>query len=214
MNKSILKIALCTAFAAFGVSANAQKVYNEGVANYTVSASMGSADTKVYFTADSSAAVTDNGMYTAKIVSDSKSTYTAVLVDVPSMSMRKVAVLTPAEVGQVNAELPKLTFTSTTETKQINGFNCKKVTAKDAKSGMDIELWVTNDIKAPVTSITKPFADAGGTPVKFVTVQQGQTVNVELKSIAADKVPAGTFGIPAGYDKLSFSALKALGGQQ
>ncbi len=214
MNRSILKIALCTAFAAFGVNANAQKVYNEGVANYTVSASMGSADTKVYFTADSSAAVTDNGMYTAKIVSDSKSTYTAVLVDVPSMSMRKIAVLTPAEVSQVNAELPKLTFTPTTETKQINGFNCKKVTAKDAKSGMDIELWVTNDIKAPVTSITKPFADAGGTPVKFVTVQQGQTVNVELKSIAGDKVPTGTFGIPAGYDKLSFSELKALGGQQ
>ncbi|PJJ84941.1 DUF4412 domain-containing protein [Mucilaginibacter auburnensis] len=214
MNKSILKTALFAAFASFGISANAQKVYTEGVANYTVSSPMGSADTKVYFTTDSSAAVTDNGMYTAKIVSDSKNTYTAVLVDVPAMSMRKVAVLTPAEVTQVNGEIPKLTFTPTTETKQINGFNCKKVTAKDPKSGMDIELWVTNDIKAPVTSITKPFTDAGGTPVKFVTVQQGQTVNVELKSMAGDKVPAGTFGIPAGYDKLSFSALKALGGQQ
>ena len=213
MNKSISKIALCAVFAAFGVNANAQKSYNEGVASYSISASMGSADTKVYFTADSSAAVTNNGMYTAKIVSDSKGAYTAILVEVPSMSMRKVAVLTPAEVAQVNGEIPKLTFTPGTETKQINGFNCKKVIAKDAKSGTDIELWITNDIKAPVTSITKPFANAGGTPVKFTTVQQGQTVNVELKSISGDKIPAGTFGIPAGYDKLSFAALKALGGQ-
>jgi hypothetical protein len=214
MNKAILKIALGAVLAAFSINANAQKAYTEGVANYTVSVPIGSVDTKMYFTGDSSAAVSDNGQYTLKIVADNKGSFMSILVDVPMISMKKVAVLSPSELAQANNEIPKLTFTSTTETKQINGFNCKKVNAKDTKSGSNIELWVTNDIKMPLNSISQPFANAGGVPVKFVTMQQGQMVNAELKSISAEKVAPGTFAVPSGYDKISFADLKALGGQQ
>jgi len=213
MNKIVLKITLGVAAAAFSLNARAQKSYTDGVLNYAISAPMGSTETKVYFTADSSAAVTNNGAYTAKIVSDNKSTYVAVLVDVPMVSMKKAAVLTAAEIAQVNGEVPVFTFTPTTETKQINGYNCKKVTAKESKTGSNIDVWVTNDITTPVNSVTKPFAAAGGVPVQFKTVQQGQTVTVELKSISAEKVAAGTFGIDPGYEKISFADLKALGGQ-
>lgn len=213
MNKTVFKITLAVAIAAVSVNARAQKAYTEGVVNYAISAPMGSTETKVYFTADSSAAVTNNGAYTAKIVSDNKSTYVAVLVDVPMVSMKKAAVLTPAEITQVNGEVPVFTFTPTTETKQINGYNCKKVNAKEAKTGTNIDVWVTSDITIPVNSITKPFVGAGGVPVQFQTVQQGQTVTVELKSISAEKVAAGTFGVAPGYEKMSFTDLKALGGQ-
>lgn len=199
--------------AAFSMSAFAQKSYTQGILDYTISAPIGDANTKVYFTPDSNAAVTDNGQYTVKIVADNKNTYAAILVDISMMSMKKVAILSPTEVAQANGEVPTFTFTPGTETKQINGFACKKVTAKDAKSGSTIDLWVTNDIKLPINSITRPFAAAGGVPVQFTTVQQGQTVNVILKSISDAKVPAGTFGIPPGFDKMSFAALKALGGQ-
>lgn len=200
-------------FMAFSISASAQKVYTEGVINYSVGAAMLTIDSKVYFSPDSSAVVTNTGEYTAKIMSDNKGSSVTILVDVPVISMKKVAMLTPAEIAQANAEIPKFTFTPTAETKQINGFNCKKIVAKDAKTGSNIDLWITNDIKTPVNSMTKPFADVGGVPVQFTTVQQGQTVNVELKSISADKPPAGTFGVPPGFDKISFADLKKLGGQ-
>lgn len=212
MNRSISKIALGATLALCSFNASAQKTYTEGVANYTISAPVGSMDTKMYFTNDSSAAVSDNGQYTLKILTDNKSSYMAILVNVPMISMKKVAVLSPTEVAQANNEIPKLTFTPTAETKEINGFNCKKVNAKYA-SGSNIELWVTNDIKMPSNSITQPFASAGGVPVKFVTVQQGQTVNAELKSISSEKVASGAFGIPQGYEKISFAELKVLGGQ-
>ena len=213
MNNSILKITLGALLAAFTLNANAQKAYNEGVATYSLSTAAGASEAKVYFTADSSATVTLQGPATIRVVSNTKGTYAAIAVDVPVASIKKVAVLTPDEVEQTLGEIPKMTFTPSTETKTINGFNCKKVSAKDAKSGSNITVWVTNDITAPANSVTKSFANAGGVPVQFSTTQQGQEVSVELKSIVAQKVPAGTFGIPAGFDKISLEDLKSLGGR-
>ena len=43
-------------------------------------------------------------------------------------------------------------------------------------------------------------------------MQQGKVIEMTLKSITDDKAPAGTFGIPAGYDKMSLDDLKAMGG--
>jgi len=37
---------------------------------------------------------------------------------------------------------------------------------------------------------------------------------VTLKAISDEKVPAGTFAIGAGYDKISLSDLKAMGGRR
>ena len=213
MNKTIFKITLSALLAAFSINAKAQKAYSAGVINYAVSAPLGTVDTKVYFTADSSAVVTNQGAATIKVINDSKNTFMAILADVPLVSIKKAAVLSPAELEQAIAETPKFTFRPTKETKQINGFNCKKVTAKDAKTGNNMDVWVTSDFSMPLNSITKPFAAAGGVPVQFITVQQGQTVNVELKSVSPDKAPAGTFGIPAAFDKISFSDLKKVFGQ-
>jgi hypothetical protein len=213
MNKTILKITLGAVLAAFSINANAQKAYTQGAINYAVSAPIGTVDTKVYFTTDSSAVVTVQGPATIKVLNNSKNTFMAVVVDVPVASIQKAAVFTPAELQQAMAEVPKFTFTPTTETKQINGFNCKKVTAKEAKTGSSMDVWVTSDFSMPLNSITTPFAAAGGVPVQFTTVQQGQTVNVELKSVSTEKIPTGTFGIPAGFDKISFSDLKKVFGQ-
>ena len=208
-----LKITLGVVLAAFTVTANAQKAYTEGAINYSVSAPIGAVETKVYFTVDSSAVVTNQGPATIKVINDSKNTFMALLADVPLVSIKKAAVLNPAELAQAIAETPKFAFTPTTETKQINGFNCKKVIAKEAKTGSNMDVWVTSDFSMPLNSITKPFAAAGGVPVQFTTVQQGQTVNVELKSLSAGKAPAGTFGIPTGFEKISFSELKNVFGQ-
>lgn len=212
MNIKFFKIALGVAFIAITFSANAQKNYAEGIATYAISAGGLNIESKVYFTADSSASVSQYGPANVKFISNNKSTYAAVLVDVPIASKKLVAVLTPDEIDQGNAAAPKFVFTASTETKQINGFNCKKVTAKDSKSGGTYTAWVTNDITAPFNSLTKYFVDAGGYPIQFTTIQDGKAADVTLKSITNEKVPAGTFGIPAGYEKISMDELKAMSG--
>lgn len=207
-----LKIALSLAFTAVVFSASAQKTYTHGVATYSLKTSMGDGESKVSFTTDSSIAVTQQGPATIKMLSNSKATYFAILVDVPVASMKKAAVLTPDEIDQFVAAAPKFTFTPTTETKVINGFNCKKVDVKDAKSGSSYTAWITNDIVLPVNVLTKPFINAGGAPIQFTSIQQGQPVDVTLKSVSEEKVPAGSFGI-AGFEKISLDDLKSMGGR-
>lgn len=212
MNSTIFKTALCLAFSAFALSASAQKTYTEGVITYTVEAPQGTIEAKTFFRGDSSLYSAQQGPADIKIISTKGGNYLAVLVDVPVANIRKAAIATPAEIEEGKAEQPKFTFTPTTETKEINGFKCKKVTAKDAKSGSNFDAWVTNDIVIPPGMLTKLFEGAGGVPIQFKTIQMGSPINVTLKNIAADKVPAGTFGIPADFEKITLTDLKSLGG--
>jgi len=209
-----LKIALSLAFTAIAFSASAQKTYTQGLATYALKTGMGDAESKIYFTTDSSVMITQQGPALVKVLSNSKTTFVAILIDVPVASIKKAAILTPDEIEQGMAAAPKFTFTPSSETKVINGFNCTKVDVKDTKSGTNSVAWVTKDIVAPTsTPLTRSFADAGGFPVQFTTVQQGQSVDVTLKSMTDQKAPAGSFGVPAGFDKISLDDLKAMGGK-
>jgi Domain of unknown function (DUF4412) len=211
MNNNLLKSALGILFIAAAFTANAQKNYTEGVVTYTSSSPAGDTETKVLFRGDSSQTVITQGPATIKLVTNVKHTYFAVLVDVPiANNMKKAAVLTPDELDQASEEIPKLTFTATADTKQIAGYNCKKFTASDAKSGTNVEVWITNDIAAPSNTVTSPFVSTGGFPVEIITTTAGQKSDAVLKSIVDQKVPAGTFGVPAGYDKITYDELKAM----
>jgi hypothetical protein len=212
MNNKFFKITLGLSLTIAAFNANAQKKYTEGVATYSLKSAVGEIESKVSFRGDSTISSMQQGPAVIKFIANGKGTYFAVLVDVPIASIKKAAVLTPDEIDQANATMPQLTFTPTTETKQINGFNCKRVTAKDSKSGASYDLWITNDISAPDNTYSKYFSAGGGLPVQFNTVQQGQPVSVTLKSITDQKVPAGTFGIPAGFDRISYEDLKAMRG--
>lgn len=204
---------LILAFTCIAISASAQKTYTEGTANYALATPLGDLDAKLIFTADSNAFITQQGPANIKAVSNTAGTYGVILVDVSLIDLKKAAVLTPAELKQAEEQAPKYTFTTTAETKVINGFNSKKVIAKDAKNGSTIEIWVTNDIKAPANTLTKLFEGAGGFPVQFKTNQNGQNIDATLKSITQEKIAAGSFGIPAGYDKITLNELNSLGGR-
>ncbi len=196
----------------FGViTAKAQKAYTEGVITYSITGGRGDGEAKTYFKADSNATVSQSGPATIKIITAGAGDYLAVLVDVPVANMKKAAVATPAEIEEGRGTYPEFTFTPTTETKQIAGFNCKKITVKDSKSGASFDAWITNDISVPSNGVSMLYAKAGGFPVKFDTYQQGQKVSVTVKSVSDAKVPAGTFKITSDYDKMSLTDLQAMG---
>lgn len=211
MNKHFLKVAMGLFLSATALIASAQKTYKEGVITYNVSTGQGDIETKTYFNRDSSASVFAAGPAEIKTLSTNKGDYVAVLVSVPSMQIKKAGVGTPAEIEDYKKQNPNFTFTPTTETKQIAGYNCKKVTAKDAK-GASYDIWITTDIVVPENMMTQYLSKAGGFPIQFVTVQQGQAVNITFKSIVEQKAPAGTFVIPKDYDKISLTELRQLGG--
>ena len=108
--------------------------------------------------------------------------------------------------------LPTFTFAPGTETKTISGFNCKKVVATDNKDKKTYDIWVTNDIAVPPTAIPVYYKTIGGFPVQYTAFQQGQSTEITVSSVTDQKAPAGTFGIPADFDKISKDDLAAMSG--
>ncbi|QXV64788.1 hypothetical protein INP83_17110 [Mucilaginibacter sp. 21P] len=212
MKGKLFTAALGLVLSATAMNASAQKVYKEGVITIGASMQGQSVDIKSYFRADSSATAFNAGPASIKVLTDKDAKSMAILVDVPVASIKKAAIATPAEVEEEQAKLPVFDFTPGTEKKVINGFNCKKVVAKDIKSGKTYDIWVTNDVTIPQTGGSKIYAKAGGVPIQYSTFQNGQSAEVTVKSIVEQKVPAGTFAIPSDFEKISLDDLKSMGG--
>ena len=207
MNIKLFNVALGIALTATTISANAQKNYTEGVISYSTEMRGQPADVKQYFTADSSVAVITFGPAVVKVMTDAKHDYLAVTVDVPIASMKKAGIATPSELEEGMAGLPTFTFTPTAETKQISGFNCKKVVAKDSKSGKTYDVWVTNDVTVPAVAMPFYYTSIGGFPVQYTAFQQGQEQSITISSVADGKAPAGTFAISKDFEKGSLADL-------
>ncbi|MDB5124199.1 MAG: hypothetical protein JWP94_2328 [Mucilaginibacter sp.] len=201
MNRKFLNVALGIVLAATTYSASAQKVYKSGMVSYSMEMRGQPADVKQYFTPDSTAALITMGPANIKVLSNAKRDYLAVVLDVPVASLKKAGIATPAEIEQGVAALPTFTYTPTTETKQISGFNCKKVVAKDTKTGKNYDVWITNDISVPPTAYQPYYSTIGGFPIQFTAFQQGQEAVITISGVSDQKAPAGTFAIGKDFEK-------------
>ena len=212
MKIKFLSVAMGLALSATIMSASAQKTYTQGVVTYSTSMRGQQVDVKQYFTPDSSSLTFTVGPATIKLLSDANHKSLVVMVDVPVASIKKAAVYTPDEIDQTMGTLPSITFAPGTDTKQISGFNCKKVVATDTKTQKTYDIWVTNDIAVPATALASYYKGIGGFPVQYSAFQQGQVTDITVSSVSDQKAPAGTFAIPADYDKITKDDLAAMSG--
>ncbi len=212
MKFKIFNVALGIVLTATALSANAQKSYKQGLITISTDARGQQVEAKDYFTPDSTALSFTTGPATIKILSNAKYTFFAILVDVPVASIKKAAIATPDEIDQIMSAIPKFTFAPSSETKQISGFNCKKVVATDTKTNKTYDVWVTNDISLPESAVAKYYAGAGGVPIQYTSFSQQGQANVTIKSISDVKAPAGTFTIGPDFDKITMDDLKAMSG--
>jgi hypothetical protein len=212
MKLKFLSVALGVALTATVMSAQAQKNFTEGVVTYKTSMRGQDVEVKEYFRPDSASVSFSAGPATIKIISDANHKFFAVLVDVPVASIKKAAIANADEVDQMMQGIPTFTFTPSSDTKQISGFNCKKVSAKDNKTGTSYDIWITNDITTSPTAVPLYYREIGGFPVQYTAFQQGQSSEVTVVSVTGDKAPAGTFGIAPDFDKITMDDLKAMSG--
>ena len=215
MKIKFLSVALGIALSATIMSANAQKSYTEGMVTMKSTAYGQDVEVKEYFRPDSTAALFAAGPANIKLLADANYKSYAVLASVPAANIKKAAIYTPAEIGQILSTFPTLTFTPSTETKQISGFNCKKVVATDTKTQKTYDIWITNDISLPADVIDKYYAAIGGVPIQYSSFQTGPNntpvVNeYTITAVSDQKAPAGTFGIAPDFDKISKDQLDAM----
>ena len=207
MNIKTLTAILGIALTTMAFKASAQKAYTHGVLSYDTQVRGNPATAKIYFTPDSSATVVSFGAGTFKMLSNAKHDYLAFVIDVPVASIKKAGVASPAELEEGMAMLPTFTFTPTAETKQISGFNCKKVVAKENKTGKSYDIWITNDITVPATAFPYYYNAIGGVPIQYTSFFQGQELAVTIKSVTDDSAPAGTYAISSDFEKVTMEEL-------
>jgi hypothetical protein len=209
MNIKLFNVALGVALTATALSASAQKKYTQGLVSFSTEMRGQPAEVKEYFNADSTAALITMGPANVKILSNAKHDFFAVVLDVPVAGIKKAGIATPSELEEAMSQMPNFSFTPTTETKVISTFKCKKVVAKDAKSGKTYDVWVTNDFTVPETALPIYYNKIGGFPVQYTAFQQGQETSITINSIADTKAPAGTFSISKDYTRGSMAELSA-----
>ena len=215
MKIKFLSVAAGIALSATVLSANAQKSYTEGLVTLKTSAGGQDIELKEYFRSDSVATIFSAGPANIKLLADANYKFFAVVADVPGTTIKKAAIYTQAEIDQVLSIFPTFTFAPSTETKQISGFNCKKVVATDTKTQKTYDIWITNDISLPADVIDKYYASIGGVPIKYTSFQTGpdgalSIAEYTISGVSDQKAPAGTFGIAPDFDKISKDQLDAM----
>jgi hypothetical protein len=170
---------------------------------------------KEYFRSDSTATIFSAGPANIKLLADANYKFFAVVADVSAFNIKKAAIYTPDEIGQVLSSFPTFTFAPSTETKQISGFNCKKVLATDTKTQKTYDIWITNDISFAPAVIDKYYASIGGVPIQYTSFQKGPdgalvSADYTVSGVSDQKAPAGTFGKAPDFDKISKDALDAI----
>lgn len=212
MTRKLFNVALGIVLTATTISASAQKTFTSGTITFSSDMRGQPVEVKDYFTPDSTAIVFSAGPANIKILRNANVTFMAVLVDVPVASIKKAAIYKPAEIEQEMDALPKFTFAPATDTKVINGYNCKKVVATDTKTNKTYDVWITNDVTVPASALGSYYQGIGGTPIQFTSFNKQGTSDVTVKSITGDAAPAGTFAISNDFDKISLDDLMSMNG--
>lgn len=215
MKTKFFSVALGIALSATILSASAQKSYTEGLVTLKQSAGGQAIEMKEYFRSDSTATTFSAGPANIKLLADANYKFFAVVAEVSAVKLKKAAIYTQDEINQVLSGFPAFTFAPSTETKQISGFNCKKVVATDTKTQKTYDIWITNDISLPAAAIEKYYASIGGVPIQYTSFQQGPdgvwvSADNTVSSVSDQKAPAGTFGIAPDFDKISKDTLDAM----
>jgi GLPGLI family protein len=214
---------LCLGYA---FTANAQKTIKEGAIVYNVEydlppeqqamAAMLPTSYKVNFKGDYSVFKMDLGMFSTEVIYNNATKETLSLTEVP-MQNKKIAMKMNAEQSKKMQEMQNgekdFEVKTTTETKQIAGYNCTKFILNDKISGESAEVWATTELNIPANSLTSSFKDIVGVPVQFNTNAQGMKTKMTLKEAKEEVVTDINMNIPAGYELMTFEdLLKQMGG--
>ena len=104
-----------------------------------------------------------------------------------------------------------ITFTNTTETKNIAGYNCLKAIA-NMKDGSSFTVYYTNEIVPDNLEYNYQFKNLNGLPLEYELKQESIVIRYTANKITLNPVPASKFDVPkTGYRELTYEESKKLG---
>lgn len=109
-----------------------------------------------------------------------------ILLDV--MGSKYAMKVDPAKVEEQKKNLPEFEVISSTETKEIAGYKCKKAIMKNKSNNEETYIYYSEELPYLENSLTSQFKNISGMPLEFNTKLNGITMTIRAKSIEKIKI--------------------------
>jgi len=166
------------------------------------------ATTTVYLKGNLSRSEMVSALFSSATIHDSRTGSAVVLREVSGQKL--LIRLTPDNWTQKNKRYEGITFTNTTETKQIAGYNCTKAEAKLA-DGSVFTVYYTPEIVPENKDYDYQFRNLNGLPLEYELTQGKFRIKYTVSRINLNPVPASKFDIPkTGYREMTYEESKQM----
>ncbi|HEY0680407.1 MAG TPA: hypothetical protein VGD17_19125 [Chitinophagaceae bacterium] len=201
-------------FTSLAVAATGQRKISEMTLVYDAAVSTGSADPKladafdgavttVYISGPLSRSEMVSALFTSTTIHDAKTGSAVVLREVSGQKL--LIRLSPEDWTDKNKRYQGISFTNTSETKVIAGYNCTKAIAKTA-DGSTFTVYYTKDIVPENKEYDYQFRSLQGLPLEYEMVRGNLKIKYTVSQINLNPVPASKFDVPkTGYRELTYA---------
>jgi GLPGLI family protein len=162
--------------------------------------------TTVYLKGNMSRSEMVTALFSSTVIHDSKTGSGVVLREI---SKQKLLIRMTAENwAEKNKRYEGISFTNTTDTKTIAGYNCTRAEAK-LSDGTTFSVYYTTEIIPENKEYDYQFRNLNGLPLEYELVQGKLTIKYTVSSINLNPVPASKFDIPkTGYREMTYEESK------
>jgi GLPGLI family protein len=201
------------------VTASAQRKVSELTLVYDASISSGSKEPKmadaldghtktIFIKGNLSRAEMTSALFSSATIHDSKAGTSVVLKEVSGQKL--LIRMTNENWVENNKRYEGITFTNTSDTKTIAGYNCIKATAT-LPDGTTFTVYYTPDLVPENKEYDYQFKNLNGLPLEYELVQGKLTIRYTVSKINMNPVPASKFDIPkTGYREMTYEESKKM----
>ncbi|HKH60530.1 MAG TPA: hypothetical protein VKA49_06845 [Flavitalea sp.] len=167
------------------------------------------ATTTVYLKGNLSRSELSSALFSSTTIHDSKSGAAVVLREVSGQKL--LIRMSPENWIEKNKKYQGISFTNTTETKQIAGYTCTKAEAT-LSDGSSFTVYYTTEIIPENKEYDYQFKNLNGLPLEYELTQGKLKIKYTVSKINLNPVPASKFDVPkGGYREMTYEESKKTG---
>ena len=166
------------------------------------------ATTTIFLKGNMSRSEMSSALFSSTTIHDAQ---TGIAVVLREVSGQKLLIrMTAANWKDKNARYQGISFTNTSETKEIAGYKCTKAVAK-MSDGSSFTVFYTPDIIPENKEYDYHFRNLNGLPLEYELTQRNLTIRYTVSKINMNPVPASKFEIPtSGYREMTYDESKKI----
>jgi GLPGLI family protein len=196
-----------------GFAAQAQKLLSEGTIVYDITVSTGAtepqmadlfdgATTTVYLKGNQSRTDMVSSLGKESTIYDARAGNAVILKEYSGQKL--MITLTKENWAEKNKKYDEITFTTTSETKKIAGYNCKKAIAK-LKDGSTFNVFYTTDITIANKEYDITFRNLPGLAMEYEMEFGKMKITYTTSKVSFEAVQASRFDFPkSGYRVMTY----------